>query len=168
VRQLKSLALPFSALVVLPGLILLSARSSPFGINAYSIVAQSVIGSLICLLGVTLLVITMRMFIMIGRGTLAPWDPTSRLVTGGIYGHVRNPMISGVLIALLGESVLLGSLGIFLWKIIFFAANTIYFHYSEEKGLEKRFGDEYLEYREHVPMWLPRLRPWHKPGGGMT
>ena len=159
-RQLKSLILPFSALVVVPGLMLLAARSSPFGINVYWLVAQVLAGSVICLLGLNLMVMTIRMFVTIGRGTLAPWDPTSRLVTGGIYAHVRNPMISGVLIVLLGESIMFGSPGIFLWAITFFVANTIYFHFSEEKGLEKRFGEEYLEYRKHVPMWLPRLKPW--------
>jgi len=47
--------------------------------------------------------------------------------------------------------------GILVWAALFFVINTVYFHYSEEKGLESRFGDEYLEYKKHVPMWLPRL-----------
>ena len=31
---------------------------------------------------------------------------------------------------------------------------------SEEPGLEKRFGAEYVEYKRNVPRWIPRLKPW--------
>lgn len=74
-------------------------------------------------------------------------------------------MISGVLITILGESFLFGSLGILIWAILFFTGNTVYFHYFEEMGLEKRFGKEYIEYKKHVPMWLPTFRPWKKMYG---
>ena len=68
----------------------------------------------------------------IGKGTLAPWDATTKLVTEGIYGHTRNPMISGVLVTLLGESILFGSIDILIWFIAFFIGNTLYFRFSEE------------------------------------
>ncbi len=32
--------------------------------------------------------------------------------------------------------------------------------FIEEKDLEKKFGDDYREYKAHVPRWIPRLRPW--------
>jgi hypothetical protein len=32
--------------------------------------------------------------------------------------------------------------------------------FREEKGLEKRFGPEYIEYKKHVPRWFPRTTPW--------
>jgi protein-S-isoprenylcysteine O-methyltransferase Ste14 len=38
--------------------------------------------------------------------------------------------------------------------------NVIYFPLKEEKDLIKRFGDDYREYRRHVPAWIPRLMPW--------
>lgn len=162
-RQLKSLVLPFSAIVILPALILLLARSTPFGLNIEMPAVRVPVGAVICLLGLALMAVTIRMLIIIGRGTLAPWDPTSKLVTDGIYGRMRNPMISGVLAALLGESIVFGSLGVLLWAAVFFITNTLYFHFSEEKGLEERFGEEYLEYKRHVPMWLPRPKRWEKP-----
>jgi len=165
VRQLKSLVLPFSAIVLIPGLILVFARSTRFGINAYLAAVQVPVGVAFCLLGLGLMAVTVRMLVITGRGTLAPWDPTSKLVTEGIYGRVRNPMIAGVLTVLLGEAVLCGSLGVLIWAVLFFLTNTIYFHYSEEKGLEKRFGREYLEYKRHVPMWLPRLERWERTEG---
>jgi protein-S-isoprenylcysteine O-methyltransferase Ste14 len=100
------------------------------------------------------------MFIRFGRGTIAPWNPTRKLVVSGLYLHVRNPMIIGVLTALLGESLIFHSVQIFTWLIAFFIINNIYFVLSEEPGLTKRFGEEYLEYKRNVPRWIPRLRPW--------
>lgn len=160
-RQIRALVLPLTALVVVPIFILAVGGSSVFGFNLFAPLFQVVIGLIVCIAGLKVMVVTIKMFNEIGEGTLAPWDPTKKLVTAGIYGHIRNPMITGVLAVLLGEAFLLGSLGVFIWAVVFFIANTLYFHYSEEKGLEERFGDEYKEYRQHVPMWFPRLHPWH-------
>jgi protein-S-isoprenylcysteine O-methyltransferase Ste14 len=110
--------------------------------------------------GLYLLSITIQLFVNIGQGTLAPWSPTKKLVLLGPYKYVRNPMISGVLMALLGETCVFGSIGLLLWAVAFFVINHIYFIFSEEPGLEKRFGEEYLRYRQNVPRWIPRLKPW--------
>ena len=96
----------------------------------------------------------------VGRGTLAPWDPTRRLVAEGPYRHVRNPMISGVLLMLVGEALLSRSGVLALWAGAFLLINHTYFLLSEEPGLERRFGDSYRVYRAHVPRWIPRPRPW--------
>lgn len=60
-------------------------------------------------LGLTLLATTTRMYVQIGRGTLAPWNPTERLIVVGVYRHVRNPMITGVMCILFGEAVVFNS-----------------------------------------------------------
>lgn len=159
-RFAKSLVLPLSALIVMPVIILAVSGSTVFGLNFFSPLVQVLLGLIICVAGIKLMSVTIRMLARIGHGTLAPWDPTQCIVTEGIYGHMRNPMLVGVIIILLGESLLLGSLGIFIWAILFFAGNTLYFHYSEEKGLEERFGEDYLEYKKNVPMWFPRTTPW--------
>ncbi len=117
------------------------------------------------LLGVGMLIIinTIVMFIKKGRGTLAPWDPTRNIVTDGLYAYVRNPMIPGVLTVLAGESLLFRSINIAFWSILFFLFNHLYFIFSEEPGLAKRFGQEYHEYKQNAPRWIPRLKLWH-PG----
>ena len=73
---------------------------------------------------------------------------------------MRNPMITGVLAMLLAEAVVLRSWPIALWMALFFLANAVYFRLSEERGLERRFGDDYRLYKAQVPRWIPRLRPW--------
>jgi protein-S-isoprenylcysteine O-methyltransferase Ste14 len=74
-------------------------------------------------------------------------------------------MISGVLAILLGEAALLGSLPVLIWAAAFLLINQLYIPRFEEPGLARRFGDAYLRYRQHVPRWLPRLRPWHDDRG---
>ncbi len=71
-------------------------------------------------------------------------------------------MISSVLIILLGEALIFSSIELFALFIFFFILNHIYFVYSEEPGLIKRFGDDYVEYMKNVPRWIPRLTPWEK------
>ena len=69
-------------------------------------------------------------------------------------------MIIGVLIVLIGESVSILSLNILIWALIFFIINNVYFLVYEEPNLEKRFGNEYREYKRNVPRWIPRFKPY--------
>jgi protein-S-isoprenylcysteine O-methyltransferase Ste14 len=98
--------------------------------------------------------------VTVGKGTLAPWEPPQWLVVQGVYRHVRNSMISGVLFVLLGESVVTASLPLFQWFLIFAAINAVYIPLLEEPGLVNRFGDDYVTYKQNVPRWIPRLTPW--------
>jgi protein-S-isoprenylcysteine O-methyltransferase Ste14 len=153
------LLLPFNVLVVIPAALLALGRGSGFEPagpgDAFFWLALACFAG-----GLTLMVQTIRMFERVGDGTLAPWQPTRRLVVAGIYRHVRNPMISGVLLNLLGESLLFRSTALLGWLALFFAANAVYIPLLEEPGLEARFGDDYRRYRQAVPRWIPRLRPW--------
>lgn len=159
------LLLPGIVTLLIPGLIISRTRSVQIGWGLawpWSLVLAGN-GILFMSLGLTLLYQTVRLFITRGQGTLAPWQPPQRLVVHGIYRHVRNPMISGVGSILLGESLLLGSLPLLGWFLIFMMINLIYIPLLEEPGLVRRFGEEYRLYQQHVPRWLPRLRPWQVP-----
>ncbi len=95
----------------------------------------------------------------IARGSPVPLNPPQELVTSGLYAYVRNPMISGWLSGMFGLGVLLGSISFtFIFTPLFAILNVIYLKAIEEKELEKKFGDEYLRYKEKVPMFIPRLR----------
>ncbi len=159
-RQLRSLLLPTGVALVIP--FFLAVRVKPLSLRSTAALPylQVPAGLLVFGLGVSLLVAAIRLIIAVGKGTLAPWDPTRKLVVRGIYRHTRNPMISGVALMLLGESIALGSLVLFGYFILAVLINTVYFKLSEEPGLVKRFGEEYIRYRKAVPMWFPRLKPW--------
>ncbi len=58
---------------------------------------------------------------------------------------------------LIGESIILESLAIGCWTLIFFIGNHIYFIFWEQPGLIKRIGEEYEIYIKQVPRWLPRF-----------
>jgi len=154
-KQLRAiLLLPGTVTVVIPATILYFTGIS----QSWNIVA----GVVFILLGLSLMVWTTRLFITVGHGTLAPWNPTQRLVVRGVYRHVRNPMITGVSCILLGEAIFFGSPWLLGWFGIFVAANMIYIPFFEEPGLAKRFGDDYRLYKQNVPRWIPRLRPWER------
>jgi hypothetical protein len=103
---------------------------------------------------------TISLFSRVGEGTLAPWDPTRKLVVNGPYRRVRNPMITGVFLVLSGETLVLGVPQMAAWTAIFGLVNAIYMPLVEEPGLVKRFGKDYVTYRDNVPRWIPRRRPW--------
>lgn len=154
-QHLSSLILPVTVLIVIP-----LAVEEDFRIQS---IPALVIGVLLVLAGLTLLSITVYTFFTRAKGTLAPWFPTGKLMTGSLYAYVRNPMILGVLTILSGEALVFGSANIFIWLLLFFVINNLYFWLYEEPGLEKRFGREYCDYKCHVPRWIPRFRPY-RPG----
>jgi protein-S-isoprenylcysteine O-methyltransferase Ste14 len=76
------------------------------------------------------------------------------LVTSGPFGFSRNPMYLGMLLWLVGLAVLLGSLVAFFFPaLLFFLANFVLIP-SEEKRMDQLFGEQYVEYRQHVRRWL--------------
>lgn len=161
-RQIRAIAIPTTVTVLVPGLLLLFEGSVQLGweLPAGWRVLLVAVGTLLVAAGLTLVVRTVRLFATEGRGTLAPWDPPQRIVVRGPYRYVRNPMISGVMAILLGESALLGSLSVVLWFVVFVLINATYIPLYEEKGLIRRFGDDYLGYCRAVPRWIPRPTPW--------
>jgi len=93
------------------------------------------------------------------RGTPVPINPPQKLITSGLYNYVRNPMLTGLFFLMFGLGILLGSLSLVLiFTPLFILLNVLYIKAIEEKEMEKKFGDEYLEYKKRMPMFLPGLR----------
>ena len=154
------------AAVLLPGVVtiavpavILAAGGTHVGWGAWPVLTV-VAGALVIVAGAALWVATVKLFAREGKGTLAPWDPTQKLVVRGPYRYVRNPMITGVLTVLGGEALVFGSPGILVLAAGFFVANLVWFPLVEEPGLRRRFGDDYEHYRANVPRWIPRRTPW--------
>uniref|UniRef100_UPI0040478927 methyltransferase family protein n=1 Tax=Mariniflexile sp. TaxID=1979402 RepID=UPI0040478927 len=86
----------------------------------------------------------------------------NRLATGGLYSLVRHPQYTGLFIGLFGEGIVhwptLFSVGLFPIIVI---AYTLLARREEKKVIEQ-FGEEYLEYRRHVPMFLPMKGKWRQ------
>ena len=162
VRYLFSLILPITFVVLIPSIFILKFNNHILSPNLVISEVMLSVGIFLILLGLGFVIYTNKSFFKVGEGTLAPWDPPKKLVLDGLYRYVRNPMIIGLSMIILGESLIFSSIelfGFFLFVVIF---NHIYFVYSEEPGLIKRFGKDYIEYKKNVPRWIPRITPWKK------
>jgi protein-S-isoprenylcysteine O-methyltransferase Ste14 len=160
-RHLLSIAiLPFTVTVLVPVWI---ARRNGVSLSVgatVSEIALQLVGIALLGLGLTFFVWSLRRFAVEGEGTLAPWDPPRKLVVRGPYRYVRNPMISGVVMIVLGEAAVLRSWPHAIWALVFFGMNAVWIPAFEEPQLAGRFGESYREYCRNVPRVIPRVTPW--------
>jgi protein-S-isoprenylcysteine O-methyltransferase Ste14 len=91
-------------------------------------------------------------------GTPAPIDPPKHLVARGLYRRVRNPMYLGVLLAVVGQAILFGSIALLEYAAFLAVCFHLFVLLYEEPSLRARFGQEYEEYLRAVPRWVPRQR----------
>ncbi|HYZ98045.1 MAG TPA: isoprenylcysteine carboxylmethyltransferase family protein [Acidimicrobiales bacterium] len=111
-------------------------------------------------LGALVLVHAFVRFVAEGVGTPAPVAPTDRLVVGGLYRHVRNPMYVAVVAVIVGQALLLGRPVLLVYGAAAGAAMAAFARWYEEPALARRFGEPYEVYRNAVPAWWPRWRPY--------
>jgi protein-S-isoprenylcysteine O-methyltransferase Ste14 len=117
-------------------------------------------GVVLVAVGVGVLVHAFARFVAEGLGTPAPIAPTKHLVVGGLYRYVRNPMYLAVAATIVGQTMILGQVGLLLYAVAFGVAVALFVRFYEEPTLARQFGTEYDTYRRAVPAWWPRRRPW--------
>jgi protein-S-isoprenylcysteine O-methyltransferase Ste14 len=145
-----------------PGIVLVYL---PFWLTRFHVPAgeprwQMALAGMLIGAGVAPLVESARRFVYAGRGTLSPTAPTEHLVVSGFYRFVRNPMYVGVLMALAGEIVLFERRIMAVYLATVWLATHLFVCFYEEPTLTRRYGAEYLRFKQIVPRWLPRLRAW--------
>ncbi len=85
---------------------------------------------------------------------LRPDQPATAMVRQGPYRYTRNPMYLGLVIAYTGLSLNFGLLWpILLLPVLVWVVQSLVIR-AEEAYLQRRFGDEYAEYRRSVRRWL--------------
>jgi protein-S-isoprenylcysteine O-methyltransferase Ste14 len=93
------------------------------------------------------------------KGTPVPFNPPPEVVRTGPYRYVRNPMLTGVFVLLFGVGFYVNSASLlFFFTPLYILANVWELKKIEEPELIKRLGDEYLKYRRHTPMFIPKCR----------
>jgi len=93
------------------------------------------------------------------QGTPVPFNPPRRLVTTGPYAWSRNPMMTGLFGILLGVGIRLQSFSLLVVFLpLFMILIGVQLRKVEEPGLEKRFGEAYLAYKNRTPRFFPRLK----------
>jgi protein-S-isoprenylcysteine O-methyltransferase Ste14 len=161
-QQAKAImAFPGVMTVVIPAVILLVIGPGEGLTTTPAVWAATLgVGVLLLALGLAIFCWTVVLFARHGKGTLSPFDATSRLVVAGPYRHVRNPMYTAVFSIQIGEAVALQSWTLLVWFLCFFAFIATFVRLKEEHWLADQFGAAYNEYCAHVPRWLPRFAPW--------
>ncbi|MDA0179426.1 isoprenylcysteine carboxylmethyltransferase family protein [Solirubrobacter phytolaccae] len=122
-----------------------------------------VLGAVVTACGAVVLLHAFARFVREGVGTPAPVAPTQRLVVGGLYRWVRNPMYIAVVSCVLGQAGVFGAWALAAYgaalMVVFFSFVRLY----EEPTLAHQFGADYEAYRATVPGWFPRARPARVP-----
>jgi protein-S-isoprenylcysteine O-methyltransferase Ste14 len=121
-----------------------------------------VAGLILLTVGAIVLVQAFARFVAEGRGTPAPVAPTERLVVGGLYRFVRNPMYLAVVAAITGQGLALGQFVLLGYAAVVWVTVASFVRCYEEPTLARQFGAQYQAYRRAVPAWRPRIRPWHQ------
>jgi protein-S-isoprenylcysteine O-methyltransferase Ste14 len=114
--------------------------------------ALGLIGVLIALVGIAL-AIWARVYLGTNWGMPMSLKENAELVTTGPYAYIRNPIYTGVLLAMLGSVCVIG----LFWLLVFVVASG-YFIYSslqEEKIMMKEFPSTYPEYKKRTKMLIP-------------
>jgi protein-S-isoprenylcysteine O-methyltransferase Ste14 len=152
-------ALTYATLFVAFLLFLLPAR-----VLAWSGIARppglgmpQVAGVLVALAGGTVALWCVLTFAVAGRGTPAPFDPPRRLVVGGPYRFVRNPMYLGATVALGGAALFYESVALAGYAVLFVLVAHGFVIWYEEPHLRRVFGEEYRAYGDRVRRWWPTL-----------
>ena len=112
-------------------------------------------GWIVLTLGAVVLVEAFVRFVVEGVGTPAPAAPTERLVVGGLYRYVRNPMYLAVGAVVLGQAAVLGRRVLVGYALGLGATVWSFVHWYEEPTLSRQFGSKYDDYRAAVPGWWP-------------
>src|SRR5918994_2006161 len=118
-----------------------------------------VLGTILLVAGLITLIQAFVRFVVEGLGTPAPIAAPGRLVFGGLYRYIRNPMYVAILSAFVGQALLLGQLSLLLCAAAMWLISVAVVRWYEEPDLGRRFGSDYDAYRRTVPAWWPR--PWN-------
>ena len=159
----KSLSLSVGALfflVILPLFFIWigSFVDAFYSINGLGIIKYS-ISILTIIFGLFFLFWATYTQLKIGKGTPAPNAPTQRLIITGPYKFMRNPIEFGAILYYFGLGTITFSYTVgFVCFLLGLAIGSSYHKFIEEKELERRFGEDYIKYRQNVPFLIPRIK----------
>lgn len=100
----------------------------------------------------------------LGEGSPSPTaGRTRKLVVRGVYARCRNPSVWGKLFGVFAVGLAVNSFSFcFILLPPILAISLIEKVVRQEPQLVEVFGEDYLEYRRHVPLFVPRLTPWRQ------
>lgn len=165
-RVLRSLVYATMGMTVFVGVLPRMVVWAGADLFVFGSVAADVAGMLVVGAGAWMYVSCVWDFVTRGRGTPAFWDPPRTLVARRLFLFTRNPMYIAVAMINVGQSLIVGSLGIAVYAVALALGFHCFVVLYEEPRLSHRFGGVYAEYKRRVPRWLPRVADGrrHPPG----
>lgn len=144
-----------------PPVLMLFALMAIWALNKYTSFApitfkgQTALAAIIAFCGVALMISAGYLFKK-NQTTIHPFSPqnTSAIVTQGVYRISRNPMYLAMLFILMSSVVLYGKVIALAPVLIFFIYMTRHQIIPEERALETKFGQTYLDYKAKVRRWI--------------
>ncbi len=169
----KAFAIAGSAifLVIAPGFV---AGWAPWWISHWRIEASffgqplfRLVGGLLIVPGIIGLLDSFARFALRGLGTPAPVFPTKHLVVGGLYRFVRNPMYVAVVMTILGQGLIFGSVALLAYGGLVWLLFHLFVLFYEEPKLGRSFPSDYQSFCAEVPRWIPCfISPRSRAGAG--
>ena len=128
-------------------------------------VSGHLLGDLITWLGIgngwAIVMVTSNALLILGIWIIASgWEKVyhaeGKLVTDGIYAHVRHPQYTGIFVITLAFMIQWPTLPtLILWPFVI--AMYVKLARREERDMLEEFGDEYRRYMQRVPMFVPSI-----------
>ncbi len=94
-------------------------------------------------------------FFKLGQGSSSPLIPPAKLVTAPPYSYCRNPITFGAIPYYFGLGILVDSGSFLGLSAVLTVLLVLYLKFVEEARLEKRFGEEYVRYKERTSFLIP-------------
>ena len=116
------------------------------------------LGITLMIIGGVLVLICVLVFIFRGKGTPAVFDPPTEFVAVGPYAYVRNPMYIGGFGLLIGFGLYHTSISILILAVILLGIFHLFVVFVEEPTLQKSFGKSYVDYKNQINRWIPKLK----------
>src|SRR5918998_1068810 len=138
--RMRAAAGTVTFLVIAPGVVagLVPWLLTAWGANEWWLGVRWLGGAMIAA-GLAVLLEAFARFVLEGIGTPAPIAPTERLVVGGAYRYVRNPMYLAVAALILGQALLLGQSGLLLYAVVVCVVFAVFVKVYEEPTLRRRY-----------------------------
>ena len=116
---------------------------------------ELIFGSFMIIIGLIIILSAIILFKKY-QTTITPINPSNatKLITDGIYKFSRNPMYLGLLLVLVGISIILNLTGGFFFIILFILYINLFQIIPEENTMVDLFKDEFLEYKKNVRRWI--------------